>query len=66
MQDPSDSMETAEPEEKGLTETADSPGADDPEPDVDTDSTTASTVLAEVLPGSLLSSARSRRNSSSI
>ncbi|MEU0420220.1 hypothetical protein ACFYOI_25275 [Streptomyces microflavus] len=51
MQDPSDSMETAEPEEKGLTETADSPGADDPEPDVDTDSTTASTVLAEVLPG---------------
>ncbi|CAM5696053.1 hypothetical protein SMICM304S_07397 [Streptomyces microflavus] len=51
MQDPSDSMETAEPEEKGLTETADSPGADDPEPDVDTNSTTASTVLAEVLPG---------------
>lgn len=51
MQDPSDSMETAEPEEKGLTDTADSPGADDSEPDVDTDSTTASTVLAEVLPG---------------
>lgn len=43
MQDPSDSMEIAAPEENGQTNTADSP--DEPAPDSD------STVIAEVLPG---------------
>lgn len=51
MQDPSDSTEIAEPEENGQSNTADSPAADDPTPDSDLDSTTPSTVLAEVLPG---------------
>ena len=51
MQDPSDSMEIAEPEENGQSDTADSPVVDDPTPNSDIDSTTASTVLAEVLPG---------------
>lgn len=51
MQDPSDSMEIAEPEENGQSNTADPPVVDDPTPDSDIDSTTASTVLAEVLPG---------------
>ncbi|WP_405915894.1 hypothetical protein [Streptomyces sp. NBC_00728] len=51
MQDPSDSMEIAEPEENGQSSTADSPGAEDPAPDPDIDSATASTVIAEVLPG---------------
>ncbi|MFD3452875.1 hypothetical protein ACFWVC_11925 [Streptomyces sp. NPDC058691] len=51
MQDPSDSMEIAEPEENGQSDTADSPVVDDPIPDSNIDSTTASTVLAEVLPG---------------
>ncbi|MFG2358690.1 hypothetical protein [Streptomyces sp. NPDC048521] len=51
MQDPSDSMEIAEPEENRQISTADSPVADDPIPDPDIDSATASTVLAEVLPG---------------
>jgi hypothetical protein len=51
MQDPSDSMEIAEPEENGQSNTADSPVVDDPTPNSDIDSTTASTVLAEVLPG---------------
>ncbi|MFR9799854.1 hypothetical protein ACL02U_28755 [Streptomyces sp. MS06] len=57
MQDPSDSMEIAEPEENGRGGTADSPVVDDPMSDSDTDSdshtdsTTASTVLVEVLPG---------------
>jgi hypothetical protein len=51
MQDPSDSMDIAEPEENGQSNTADSPVADDPTPNSDIDSTTASTVLAEVLPG---------------
>lgn len=51
MQDPSDSMEIAEPEENGRSTTADSPVVDDPIPNSDIDSTTASTVLAEVLPG---------------
>lgn len=51
MQDPSDSMETAEPEENGLGNTAGSPVADYPTPSSEVDSTTASTVLAEVLPG---------------
>ncbi|MDX2938562.1 hypothetical protein [Streptomyces ipomoeae] len=51
MQDPSDSMEIAEPEENGRSNTADSPVVDDPTPHSDIDSTTASTVLAEVLPG---------------
>jgi hypothetical protein len=50
MQDPSDSMEI-EPEENGQSHTADSPVVDDPTPDSGIDSTTASTVLAEVLPG---------------
>jgi hypothetical protein len=47
MQDPSDSIEIAEPEENGQSKTADSPVADDPT----LNSTTASMVLAEVLPG---------------
>src|SRR5664280_1860817 len=51
MQDPSDSMEIAEPEENGRSNTADSPVVDDPTPNSDIDSTTASTILAEVLPG---------------
>ncbi|MFD7652848.1 hypothetical protein ACFV4N_02565 [Actinosynnema sp. NPDC059797] len=46
MQDPSDPMGTAEPEENGRRDTTDSPAADDS----DTDATT-STVLVEVLPG---------------
>ncbi|MFF7932844.1 hypothetical protein [Streptomyces sp. NPDC007940] len=51
MQNPSDSMEIAEPEENGRSDTADSPVVDDPTPDSDIDSGTASTVLVEVLPG---------------
>ncbi|MHC3449565.1 hypothetical protein [Streptomyces prasinus] len=51
MQDPSDSMEIAEPEENGRSNNAGSPVVDDPTPDSDIDSTTASTVLVEVLPG---------------
>ncbi|MGW3411819.1 hypothetical protein [Streptomyces sp. NPDC000888] len=51
MQDPSDSMEIAEPEENGQSNSADSPVVDDPIPNSGIDSTTASTVLAEVLPG---------------
>ncbi|GLY72714.1 hypothetical protein [Actinoallomurus iriomotensis] len=47
MQDPSDSMEIAAPEENGQSSTADSPGADDSAPDSDA----ISTVIAEVLPG---------------
>lgn len=51
MQTPSDSLEIAEPEENGQSNTADSHVVDDPTPNSDIDSTTASTVLAEVLPG---------------
>ncbi|MEV4228050.1 hypothetical protein AB0J81_13310 [Streptomyces bobili] len=51
MQDLSDSMEIAGPEENGRSDTADSPAVDDPTPDSDIDSTTDSTVLVEVLPG---------------
>lgn len=51
MQDPSGTMEIAEPEENGQSNTAGSPVADDPASDSDIDSATASTVLAEVLPG---------------
>lgn len=51
MQDPSDSMESAEPEESGQSHTAGPPGGDARTPDTDTDSAPASTVLAEVLPG---------------
>jgi hypothetical protein len=51
MQDLSDSMEIAEPEENGQSDTADSPVVDDPSPNPNIDSTTVSTVLAEVLPG---------------
>jgi hypothetical protein len=51
MQDPSDSMEIADLEENGQSSTAGSPVAEDLAPDSDIDSTTASTVLAEVLPG---------------
>jgi hypothetical protein len=51
MQDPSDSMEIADPEKNGQSNTADSPVVDDPTPNSDIDSTTASMVLAEVLPG---------------
>ncbi|MFG2920918.1 hypothetical protein ACGFYA_05300 [Streptomyces sp. NPDC048305] len=49
--DSSDSMEIAEPEENGRSDTADSPVVDDPTPDSDIGSETASTVLVEVLPG---------------
>ncbi|MEH0933967.1 hypothetical protein [Micromonospora psammae] len=51
MQNPSDSMESAAPEENGQRKIVDSPIVDKPTPDTDIDSTTASTVLAEVLPG---------------
>ncbi|MPY33404.1 hypothetical protein FNH09_19700 [Streptomyces adustus] len=51
MQDPSDSMEAVEPEENGRGHIADSPGVDDPTAASDTDSSTVSTVLVEVLPG---------------
>ncbi|WP_432088042.1 hypothetical protein [Streptomyces sp. bgisy095] len=51
MQDPSDSREIAEPEEDGGSDTVDSPVADDPTSGSDIDSTMASTVLVEVLPG---------------
>ncbi|MFD9026446.1 hypothetical protein [Streptomyces parvulus] len=44
-------MEIAEPEENGRSDTADSPVVDDPTPDSDIDSETASTVLVELLPG---------------
>ncbi|MEU8684807.1 hypothetical protein [Streptomyces sp. NPDC048611] len=51
MQDSSDSMETAEPEEDDRRDTADSPVVNDPTPHSDVDSATVSMVLAEVLPG---------------
>ncbi|MFJ9704778.1 hypothetical protein [Streptomyces sp. NPDC101234] len=51
MQDPSDSMEIAEPEENGRSNAAASPVVDGPTSNSDIDSTTASTVLVEVLPG---------------
>lgn len=51
MQEPSDSMETAEPEGSGQCNTADSPVVDGPTPNSDLESTTALTVLAEILPG---------------
>jgi hypothetical protein len=44
-------MEIAGPEENGQSATADTPVAGDPAPGSDVDSATASTVLAEVLPG---------------
>ncbi|MET7942921.1 hypothetical protein [Streptomyces sp. NPDC005302] len=51
MQDPSDSMEHAEPEGSGQSDTTGSPVLDDPTPDPDNDAAAASTVIAEVLPG---------------
>ncbi|MFG3495714.1 hypothetical protein [Streptomyces sp. NPDC047928] len=51
MQAPSDSTENAEPEQNGRSNTADSPVGDTSASNSDADSTTASTVLAEVLPG---------------
>jgi hypothetical protein len=48
MQDPSDSMETAEPEKNGRSDTTDSPVVDAPTSDADIDPTT---LLVEVLPG---------------
>ncbi len=51
MQDPSNSMEIAEPEENGRSETADSSVVDESASDSDLDSTTGSTALVEVLPG---------------
>ncbi|MBW4720609.1 hypothetical protein [Saccharothrix obliqua] len=51
MQEPSDSVRTAEPEENGRGDTTDAPVADGPISDPGIDSTTASTVLVEVLPG---------------
>ncbi|MFI0449323.1 hypothetical protein [Actinomadura sp. 6N118] len=50
MPDPSDSMEIAAREENGQSNATDSP-VDDPTPNSDIDSTTVSTVIAEVLPG---------------
>lgn len=50
MQDPSHSMESAEPEENGHRDSADSPSVDRPASDSGIESTT-STVLVEVLPG---------------
>ena len=51
MEGPSDSAEIAEPEESAQSNAADSPVVDDPTSNSDIDSTSASTVLAEVLPG---------------
>jgi hypothetical protein len=51
MQDPSESMGIAGPEENGRSDTAGSPVVDDPTSHSDIDSTTASAVLVEVLPG---------------
>jgi len=51
MQDSSKSMETPEPEENRQSDTTNSTLVDDPTVDSNVDSTTASTVLAEVLPG---------------
>lgn len=51
MQDPSDSMEIADPEKNGRSDTTDSPVADESTSDSDIDSMTTSTVLVEVLPG---------------
>ena len=51
LQDPSDSMEIAEPEENGRSDTTDSPVVDDPASDSDIGPATTSTVLVEVLPG---------------
>ncbi|MFF3378368.1 hypothetical protein ACFYXF_36120 [Streptomyces sp. NPDC002680] len=51
MKDPLDLTEIADSEENGQSNSADSPVADDPTLDSDIDSTTVSTVLAEVLPG---------------
>lgn len=51
MQDPSDSMEIVDSQENGQADPADSLVADGPSSTSEIDSTTASTVLAEVLPG---------------
>ncbi|MFV2017321.1 hypothetical protein [Micromonospora sp. LOL_023] len=51
MQDPSDSMETAEPEGSAGSSSVDSPVVDDPTADTDIDSSTTPMVLAEVFPG---------------
>ncbi|XVV04912.1 hypothetical protein ACQPW3_05780 [Actinosynnema sp. CA-248983] len=51
MQDAPGSMESAEPEENGRSDTADSPTVDDSTSNSDIDSPTTSTVLVEVLPG---------------
>ncbi|MGV9916721.1 hypothetical protein ACWDUK_05735 [Streptomyces cellulosae] len=51
MKEPSDSTGIAGPEENGRSSIATSPVAGDPTSNSDTDSTEASTVLVEVLPG---------------
>lgn len=51
MQHRSDSTESPEQREDDQHKTIDSPATDNPEPEPENDSTTASTVLAEVLPG---------------
>lgn len=51
MPDPSRSMEIAEPEESCQSDEAGSTTVDDPTGNSDIDPTTASTILAEVLPG---------------
>ncbi|MFG1805018.1 hypothetical protein [Streptomyces sp. NPDC049040] len=51
MQDSSDSMEAAEPEENGRRDSADAPAADSPASRSGGDSTAASTALVEVRPG---------------
>src|SRR4051794_34211357 len=51
MQQPTDSAESSEPAENEQRKTVGSPVADNPEPGPEIDSATASTVLAEILPG---------------
>jgi hypothetical protein len=50
MQDPSEAMEAAEPEDNGRTDNANSPASDDPTSQSGSDSAAASTVLVEVRP----------------
>ncbi|MEU8125235.1 hypothetical protein AB0C21_41550 [Spirillospora sp. NPDC049024] len=51
MQDTSHSMDDSEPDENGQSDAAISPDVDESTPGSDSESTTVSTVLAEVLPG---------------
>jgi hypothetical protein len=51
VQNPSESMEISQPEENGQSDTTDSPVVENPIADPDSDLTTASSVLVEILPG---------------